>query len=110
MILTSISIGVNSKGTSRSIIRNPTLLQSQSADSVHVLAFTSHGELLVAESEGNFTLEDWEEVYEVGKEMCCDSSVSNDMQDGGMESSGDMMRFIKSSLQAKVAADLHWKD
>jgi exosome complex component RRP46 len=101
-------------GTANSIIRNPTLVQSQSADSIHVLAFTSHGDLLVAESEGNFTIGDWDEVYEAGRAICCEDSKQADeheMQDEGLvEKAGGMQTFIKSTLQAKITADLHWKD
>ncbi len=114
MTATSAFLALTSDGSTRSIIRNPTVLQSESADSVHVLAFTSHGDLLVAESEGSFTLEDWDTVYEAGKAICCDDSKINadhSMQDGGFgDEKGGMMNFVKSTLRTKVNADLHWKD
>ncbi len=109
MTLTSVFLALTSDGTSRAVIRNPTLFQSQGADSVHVLAFTSHGDLLVAESEGSFTLEDWDVVYEAGKEICCDSSKTSEDEDMD-EKDGGMMMFVKSSLEDKVKNDLHWKD
>jgi exosome complex component RRP46 len=70
--------------------------------------------LLVAESEGSFTVEDWDEVYQIGNDLCCDSlETSNDkiMQADEMEeNTGGMMMFVKSTLVEKVSADLHWKD
>ncbi len=108
MTLTSVYLALTSKGSSRSIIRNPTLLQSQSADSVHVLAFTSNGDLLVAESEGNFTLKDWEVVCDAGKTICCDDLKTNGDQD--MDDDGSLMMFVKSTLEEKLRADLQWKD
>ena len=114
MTLTSVLLAINSDGSTRNIIRNPTLQEFQGANSVHVLAFTSHGQLLVAESEGSFTLEDWDEVYEIGKGLCCygiETGDDNIMQGEGLEgNTGGMMTFVKSALEEKVSADLHWKD
>lgn len=116
MTATSAFLALTSDGSTRSIIRNPSAIQSESADSVHVLAFTSHGDLLVAESEGSFSLEDWDTVYEAAKTLCCDESkttLDHSMQDGGDEvddEKGGMMNFVKSTMQTKVTSDLHWKD
>lgn len=114
MTLTSILLAMVSEGPARNIIRNPTLQQFQSATSVHVLAFTSHGQLLVAESEGSFTLEDWNEVFEIGKAFCCDGIEESEgtvMQESGLEEDNEsMMKFAKSALREKVSVDLHWKE
>ncbi|PBP17885.1 hypothetical protein BUE80_DR011456 [Diplocarpon rosae] len=107
MTLASVYLSLTSEG---SIIVNPTPLESQSATSVHVLAFTSHGELLVAESEGDFTLEDWKVVYEAGKEICYDASEPNkDHTMGDGEQDGSLMMFVQSTLEDKVKTDLQWK-
>jgi exosome complex component RRP46 len=108
MTFSSVFLAFNHEGTSRSIIHNPTILQSQSADSIHVLAFTSRGDLLVTESEGSFTMDDWDSIYEAGRAICYDSSKTNE-DIAVNEQSGGMMLFVKSTLQAKVAADLLWK-
>ena len=114
MTLTSVLLAMNSEGPSRNIIRNPTHQQCQVTNSVHVLAFTSHGELLLAESEGSFTLEDWDEVFEFGKALCCDSieeSGDSVMQGNGLgKGTESMMMFTKSALREKVSVDLHWKE
>ena len=109
LTLTSVLLALTSDGTAKRIIRNPTLTQSQSADSLHVLAFTSQGDLLVAESEGSFTISDWEDLYEAGKAICYHETepVDDHEMDG---KDGGMQMFVKSILQAKVAADLHWKE
>ncbi|KUJ22723.1 uncharacterized protein LY89DRAFT_728842 [Mollisia scopiformis] len=115
MTATSAFLALTSDGSARSIITNPTIVQCESADSVHVLAFTSHGDLLVAESEGSFSLQDWETVFKAAKSICCDDSKTNVdhsvMQDGELgDEKGGMMNFVKSTLQTKITADLHWKD
>lgn len=114
MTLTSVLLALESNGKGRSFVRSPSLVQYQAADSIHVLAFTSQGELLVAESEGTFTLDDWDEVYETAKSLCSDGSKNdgdNIMQiEGAGENTGGLTMFVKSTLEEKVAKDLHWKD
>ena len=112
--MTSILIALTSDGISRTIVPNPGLLEFQNADSVHVLAFTSHGELLLTESEGNFTMDDWDEVYEHARQICGDTGTLADkdaMKDEGFDDGGNgsMMLFVKSVSRAKVESDLQWK-
>lgn len=109
MILTSVLIAINADGKSPKLIKNPSLNEFESASSVHVLAFTSQGELLVAESQGTFMMEDWDEVFETGKALCHaehNKIAHNDMQ--GVEGEGDILEFVKSAMKEKVAQDLHW--
>lgn len=110
MTLTSVLLALTSDGTAKRIIRHPTITQSQSADSLHVLAFTSQGDLLVAESEGSFTIGDWDEIYEAGKVICRHETKQVDDHEMVDEKDGGIQMFVKSTLQAKVAADLHWKE
>ena len=106
MTLTSVLLAITPDG----ILRNPNLEELQIADSVHVLAFTSHGELLVAESEGCFTLEEWNGIHDVGRRICCDETEEDAMQDDVLdEKAGGMMNFVKSVLAEKVKQDLQWK-
>lgn len=109
MTLTSVFLALVAEGVSSRVMRNPTLLQSHSASSIHVLAFSSHGDLLVAESEGTFTMDEWQAVYDAGKEICCDESEDSVMQDEEGNNAGGMNMFVKSALHTKVSADLHWK-
>jgi exosome complex component RRP46 len=74
-----------------------------------VLAFTSHGDLLVAESEGSFTNGDWNDIYEAGKAICYNDSKQTSDHEMMDERGGEMQMFVKSALQSKIAADLHWK-
>jgi exosome complex component RRP46 len=137
MTLASVLLALTSNGGSKRILRNPTFGEILSADSLHVLAFTSHGDLLVAESEGSFDVVDWEEIYEVGERACCDkieqgrvlrskayftrngtskhlltpkSSAADDdtMQAEALDEK--VGRFVKSVLKEKVETELQWKD
>ncbi|TGO11598.1 hypothetical protein BTUL_0106g00370 [Botrytis tulipae] len=114
MTMTSVLLALKNTEKGTTIIENLTPLDCQDAASVHVLAFTSHGELLVAESEGSFDLDEWEEVYEHGKGLCCKGhglAEDDTMHEDGLENEApsSMMMFVKSAVQEKVATDLHWK-
>ncbi|CZS98320.1 related to RRP46 protein, involved in rRNA processing [Rhynchosporium agropyri] len=114
MTLTSTFLALTSDGSSKRIVVNPTLLESEAASSVHVMAFTSHGDLLVAESEGDFTLKEWEAVHDAAKSFCCDESQTSGArhvaQDEMDEKNGIMMMFVQSTLEDKVESDLQWKE
>jgi exosome complex component RRP46 len=110
MVLTSTIIAIGPNEKSRTLIPNPSLLEYESAKSVHVLAFTSHGDLLLAESQGTFDLEDWEEVYETAKTMCLSGEEDANMQGGVRldEDTSSMLTFVKSAMEEKVVQDLYW--
>lgn len=98
-------------GRSR-VILDPSPRQVEQSRSVHVLAFTSHEELLLAESEGDFSMDEWDQVYDTTRSICCNASVNDeiDMVLGEDQRLGpDLRRFVRSAAEAKVAADLHWK-
>lgn len=89
------------------IVRNPTLIQVQEAQSVHVFAFSSFRELLVAESGGDFNMDDWEQLYEVAEQLCCGADSEED--DPMQEQEQSIQKFIQNALREKVADDLRWK-
>jgi exosome complex component RRP46 len=102
---------ISEQGKTKTLIQNPSIVEIRKAASVHVLAFTSHGSLLVNESKGNFSTEDWERVYDEAERICCGTEATRNhsaMQDD-RETDGGMMEFVKSTLQEKVEADLHWR-
>lgn len=113
--LTSTLLVINGEGPSRSIIQHATPVQIQQAKSVHVFAFTSHGDLVLNESEGNFDLEDWDDLYDLAKKICCGSAADADadpdaMRDEGPdEDDGGLNQFVKSVIEEKVTADLYWR-
>ncbi len=95
------------------VIENPTLVQIQNATSIHVVAFTSHGDMLVAESEGAFTIEEWEKTYEHALRICCgaENTVEIDvmLDEGEDGDDGGMAQFVRSTMLEKVTSDLQWR-
>ncbi|KAI9717645.1 MAG: hypothetical protein M1812_004590 [Candelaria pacifica] len=89
-------------------VLNASPQELQRSSSIHVLAFSSKGDLLLAESEGDFDLKTWENVYDTALEHCRGNEVEspNDMTE--MENSG-MEAFIRQKMEQKIVSDLSWK-
>lgn len=99
------------EGEKSNIIVDPSPRQTEKSRSIHALAFTSHHELLLAESEGDFSMNEWDEIYQTARSICCtparqeiDMVLDDDQQAGP-----DLRRFLRSAAEAKIMADLHWK-
>jgi exosome complex component RRP46 len=104
---TTLAFSVDSNG----LVIEPSTEAAAKAKSLHALAFTAHGELLLAESSGSFSLEEWDKILETAQRICCrdqgtdfDTAMSSD----GLESQS-IKGFIRSVMETKAAADLHWK-
>ncbi|ORY66386.1 uncharacterized protein BCR38DRAFT_339587 [Pseudomassariella vexata] len=108
--LTSTAFAVLSEEGNRRIVIDPTARDVEQAESLHVFAFTSHGELLLAESEGNFTMDAWDQVVTMAQSQCCPMRFENvDMMGDDAEAGADLTRFTRSIVEAKIASDLYWK-
>ncbi|RGP62482.1 hypothetical protein FLONG3_10211 [Fusarium longipes] len=95
----------------KDIIVDPSAVDIDHAKSVHVLGFTSRDELLLSESEGAFTPDEWNKVLQLGQRICCEHQqpgFDTAMSDDNVESPS-MRQFIRSAMEAKVAEDLYWK-
>jgi len=110
---TASCVAIVLQDKTKKMITDPSPREVEIAKSVHVLAFTSQDELLLAESEGDFTVKDWDDVYEVAKTGCSGlesqaervEMVLDDVDAG----KPGMRHFIRAAMEHKVAADLHWK-
>ncbi|CAM1507061.1 Fc.00g067020.m01.CDS01 [Cosmosporella sp. VM-42] len=95
----------------KDIIVDPSAVDADRAKSLHALSFTSQDELLFAESEGSFSVDEWTKILELGQRICCQqpqSGVDTTMAGSSIESIG-MKNFIRSVMETKVAADVYWK-
>ena len=88
------------------------------ARSTHVLAFAAHHDkLLLAESEGAFSMEEWDDVVAAARKMCCainsqedEDGMALDKTTNSLSSDGpDMRAFVRSMLQGKLEDALKWK-
>lgn len=78
--------------------------------STHVFAFTAREELLLTESEGNFTLTEWQKACAAARHICARQTADSSMAlDHDNSDHPDLSGFLRSTLEAKVASDLRWK-
>ncbi|KAI9759527.1 MAG: Serine/threonine-protein phosphatase 2A activator 2 [Chaenotheca gracillima] len=108
-IFTSTILAIN---TAAQVVKSPTYKDLRDATSVHVLSFTSHGDLLVAESEGDFDIDTWEKAFDAGKDICCrsrDSQVSEDLDMSG-DQGNSIEDILRSAFEEKTSRDQRWKE
>ncbi|KAG5913511.1 hypothetical protein E4U42_001087 [Claviceps africana] len=94
------------------LVVEPSVEEASKAKSVHALAFTSGDEVLLAESSGSFSIEEWDRILEAGQRVCCQdqtSEIDADMSGGNNVHSASIKSFVRSVMEKKSAADLHWK-
>ncbi|KAI1489534.1 hypothetical protein F5X96DRAFT_606704 [Biscogniauxia mediterranea] len=111
--LTSAALAIVPEEGVSKIVLNPTAREIEQSQSFHVLAFTSHNELILAESEGSFTMKEWEDVFARAYSQCCPRTMSKDDSDALMDdyrsAGSDLSHFTRSIMEQKIASDLYWK-
>jgi exosome complex component RRP46 len=84
--------------------------------SVHVFAFAGNRRLLLNESDGNFTYEEWEEACEMAEEVCCRDEDGGGVKlegegmdvDGGF-GDGNLEEWLRGVVRRKVEWEQRWK-
>ena len=108
MTLTAALVAVDA----RRLKLDPTAEELKVASSIHVFAFSSHGDLLVVESEGEFDIEIWEEAYQKAR-LACRGEEENDSEseDVSMDSDNDtkLEDVLRNAIRQKVAREQKWK-
>ncbi|KAI4600255.1 exosome non-catalytic core subunit rrp46 [Pestalotiopsis sp. 9143b] len=105
--LTSAALAVDENSA---IIANPTAREIELSKSLHVFAYTSHDDLVLSESEGEFTFEEWSNAQEAARQQCCKLARSEDVDmDADARAGADLKEFTRSTVEAQIASDLHWK-
>lgn len=98
-------------GDGDEIIVDPSPVEVSKAKSTHVLGFTVDEKLLLVESEGSFTVDEWDKVLQTGQRLCCrpQESALDTAMGGDVLESQSIQSFIRSVLENKAAHDLQWK-
>lgn len=106
--LTGTSVAVASSGKLFCSPSSADMLRMQPILSIHVFAFSAQRALLLAESEGEFDLEKWEEACELAEDMCCKDAGTEERMDvdGKAVNLGDFLRDI---VKEKVEKEQRWK-
>jgi len=107
MTLTVTLCAVSKDG---SIVEPPSIKDLRTASSIHALAFSSNGDLLVCESEGTFNLEHWEHVFEHGRRSCGgDVTAAGSHEDVTMTDAESLEGFVRRVVRDKLAQDQIWR-
>lgn len=85
---------------------------------MHVFAFSGDRRLLLNESDGEFSLDEWEAACEMAEEVCCreeeDGGVSlgGDMHvdtGAGVDAQGNLEKWLRGVVRRKVEWEQRWK-
>ena len=107
MTLTSTLVVV---GQFNKLITDPSVRDVQEASSIHALAFSSKGDLILNESEGKFDIDVWEQVCRKAEEVCLGSGNENDGEDVIMDirDQPSLQDTLENVLLEKTTKDLQW--
>lgn len=109
MTFSATLLGVTKSGD---IVRNPSAVVAKSATSLHVLAFSSKGHLLLNESQGRFDFDTWEAVREQAASICRATTVPGSDGDIAMGEGADATSldgFIRETVEDHIHTDYAWK-
>jgi len=93
------------------IISELSVQTAKAAASLHAMAFSSKGHLLLNESQGAFDFDTWERVHERAFTLCRGQAGGSD-EDVPMAENGDgqpLEGFIRETVEDKVHRDYAWK-
>ena len=96
-----------------SFVQDPGVKDIKRARSLHVLAFSSWGELLLAECEGRFSLNQWNQVNAMGIESCFGHDAKESDIDMLNQNQGARERklheILKGSIERQVTENNKWR-
>ena len=98
------------------VILDPTEKEVAAASSLHVFAWSSRSDLVLAESEGVFEVEEWDEAAEAARDRCIGAAggVTGDadveMGDIGGDIAGQSLDgWLRMSVAKEMAATTRWR-
>lgn len=109
---TAAVIAIVSDEDKTRLVVDPSERELDTANSAHVFAFTSDGQLLLAESQGDFSMAGWKDAHATAKKICCEAAKKEGIDmilDDENQAGPDLQRFLRSTMESKVAEDLMWK-
>lgn len=106
----SVIVALPREGSPGQTIVDPTMDEACKAKSLHFFGFTASGSLLMAESEGEFSFEDWESAADVGRPAC--HSHLRVPAGGDYEHHGESQTpsgIVRAMMETKASATLAWR-
>ncbi|KAJ5819956.1 Exoribonuclease phosphorolytic domain 2 [Penicillium riverlandense] len=108
MTFSATLLGVTKSGI---IIPDPSPADAKAMASLHALAFSSKGHLLLNESQGRFEFDTWEAVRQTALGICHNAAVSadGDVSMGEGAESAQLHGFVRETVEDQVHRDYAWK-
>lgn len=113
--LTSVLIAIP---TTQPFLPWPTanqLVRAKPIQSVHVFAFSPTKRLLMSESDGAFSYEEWEEACEMAQDLCCAEQAAGGIQLTSQMSTEEerdnlnLDQWLREVVRKKVKYEQQWK-
>lgn len=118
---TSVLVALSSgSGKNSAVVLDPTETEVAAASSLHVFAWSSRGELVLAESEGAFEIEEWEEAAEAARKRCIGAkggakggaAGDADVEMGDATGNGSAQSldgWLRTSVSKEMTAATRWR-
>jgi len=107
---------ISGGGKGSTVVLDPTEKEVAVASSLHVFAWSSRGELVLAESEGAFDVEQWEEAAEAARKRCVGAkggaAGDADVEMGDATGTGAVQSldgWLRSSVAKELTAATRWR-
>lgn len=126
-ILTSTLIAIPANGATLVAPSASELFRAKPIRALHVFAFSVGKNILLAESEGSFSQDEWADVCRIAEGLCCGSPdiEDEDDEDGvggvkldtmemdaatdGQAQSESLEKWLRAVIQTKVKHEQRWK-
>ncbi|KAH8692598.1 putative exosome complex subunit Rrp46 [Talaromyces proteolyticus] len=105
MTYTAVALAVTN---ANQIVRDPSPSECKTAKSLHTLAFSSKGHLLLNESQGSFDFDTWDLVYDRAYSICRGTKVSGADGDVAMGEKPSLESVIREVVEDKIYKDYAW--
>lgn len=101
-------LGVTKSGI---IVPDPSPADAKAMVSLHALAFSSKGHLLLSESQGRFEVDTWEAVRQKALDICQNAAASadGDVSMGEGADGAQLHGFVRETVEDQVYRDYAWK-
>lgn len=97
-------VGVSKDGK---VVAEPGMQDRSVCRSLHVFCFGGKGGLLLSESEGRFSIHEWEKAMAVAREACLGSSLDVEMNGKTMRQT--LLQGVRTKLENRIAMDHTWR-
>ncbi|KAF2774201.1 hypothetical protein EJ03DRAFT_322789 [Teratosphaeria nubilosa] len=110
-MVSAVLVGMDSSGR---ISRDPVKADMGKNKSVHAFAFNQHGDMLLNESVGVFSMEEWNSMAEEAEKACVSAlgkgSEDYAMEDVGVSLSEPGRGWLRAELEEMAVEGTRWKE